>query len=75
MRRNCEAQRFGDGPHHQCFCGAGHAGQQAVATNKDGNQYLVQHFLLAHDDLAHLLEDFFAHRVEVLDAFLESAAS
>ena len=75
MRRNCKAERVGDGAHHQRFRRAGHAGQEAVAADKDGDQDLVEHFFLADDDFAHLLQDRFAHRVETLDALLESAAS
>ncbi len=58
MRRNCEAERVGDGAHHQCFRRARHAGQQAMAADEDGDQDLVEHFLLADDHLAHLLAGF-----------------
>src|ERR1700722_5600037 len=39
--------------------------------DKDGDQYLVQNFLLAHDYFAHLTEDIFTHSVEAFDTFLE----
>src|SRR5580704_13108430 len=49
-----QSQRFGDRPHHQRLCGAGHPGQEAVSANEDADQYLVEDLLLAHDDFAHL---------------------
>ena len=66
-----EAERVGDGAHHQCFRGARHAGHQAMAADEEGDEHLVEHFLLADDDLAYLLQDLLAHRVKALDALLQ----
>ena len=38
----------------QSFRGAGQAGDQAMAADKQRDQNLVEHFLLSDDDLAHL---------------------
>ncbi len=59
-----EAERVGDGAHHQRLRRARHAGQQAMAADEERDQDLVEHFLLADDHFAHLLEDLLAHRSE-----------
>ena len=66
-----QAQRIGNRAHHQCLRGAGHAGDKAMAADKQRDQHLLQHILLADDHLAHLLHDSFAHCVEAIDALLE----
>ncbi len=66
-----EAERLRDGAHHQRLGGAGHAGDQAVAADEERDQDLVEHLLLADDDLAHLREDAVAHGVKALDALLQ----
>ena len=71
MRRNSQAKGVGDGAHHESFRGAGHAGEQAMAADEDGDENLVEHFGLADDDLAHLSEDVLAYGVEMLNALLE----
>ena len=64
-------KRVGDRAHHQCLRGARHARQKAVAADKDRNQNLVEHLLLSHDDLSHLIQDLLAHCMEALDPLLE----
>ena len=66
-----QAQGVGDGAHHQRLGGARHAGHQAMAADKERDQHLLQHILLAHDHLAHLLHDSVAHVVEAFDALLQ----
>ncbi len=42
-----------------------------MSADKDGNEDLFENILLSDDDLAHLLEDSFAHGVELFYALLE----
>ena len=42
-----------------------------MTADKKRNQNLVQHLALSDDDLADLLDNCFAHRVEALDALLQ----
>ncbi len=42
-----------------------------MAADKQRDQNLVQHILLAHDHLAHLGQNSVAHRVKAFDALLQ----
>ena len=66
-----QAQRFGDGAHHQRLGGAGQAGDEAMAADKQRDEDLVEDLILADDDLAYLGEDSIAYRVKSLDALLQ----
>jgi len=66
-----EVQCVGDRTHHQGLRRTRQAGNQTVAAHEECNQHLVQNLVLAHDHLAHLLNDAFAHPVKALDALLE----
>ena len=66
-----QAERVGNGPHHQRLRRAGHAGQQAMAAHEERDEDLVEHFLLADDHFAHLLQNSLAHRMKALDALLQ----
>ncbi len=66
-----EIQRVGDRTHHQSLRRARQACNQTVAAHEERDQHLVQNLVLAHDHLAHLLDDAFAHRVKAFDALLE----
>ena len=57
-----QAERLRDGAHHQRLGRAGQAGDQAMATDKQRGEDLIEHLLLADDHLAHLGEDAFADR-------------
>ena len=59
-----QAQRLGDGAHHQRLRGAGQAGDQAMAADKQRSQNLIEHFFLSDDDLADLSQDVVAHASE-----------
>ena len=80
VRRELDAferqpQRLRNGAHHQRLGGAGQAGDQAMAADKQRGQNLVQHLLLADDYLAHLGENAITHRIKAFDALLQLAAS
>ena len=45
---------------------------QSHRADKNRDQYLVQHLLLANNDFAHLHKDLLAHHLKALDSFLES---
>ncbi len=49
-----QAERLRDGAHHQRLRRAGQAGDQAMAADEQRDENLVEHFLLADDDLADL---------------------
>ena len=66
-----QTQRLRDGADHQRLGGPGQAGDQAMAADKQSDEDLLEHFVLADDDLAHLLHDAVAHRVEALDTLLQ----
>jgi hypothetical protein len=42
-----------------------------VTPYEERDQHLVQNLILAHDHLAHLPDDTFAHRVEAFDSLLK----
>ena len=47
-----QAQGLGDGVDKQGLGQAGHPDQQAVSTAEDGDEHLLYHLFLTHDDLA-----------------------
>src|SRR5215216_7417578 len=47
-----EVQDVGNGPHEQCFCEAGNAGDDRVATNEKCEQHLFDDFVLPDDRLS-----------------------
>ena len=66
-----QAERLRDGAHHQRFGGAGQAGDQAMPADKERGKDLVEHLLLADDDLAHLGENAITDRIKPFDALLQ----
>src|SRR3984957_18049888 len=66
-----EAECLRDGPHHECFGRTGQPGNQAVATDEQGGEDLIEHFILADDDLPHLGENAVTDRIKPLDAMLQ----
>ena len=61
---------FRDGAHHQSFSRTGQARDQAMPTDKQRSEDLIEHLILADDDLAHLGKDAVADRIEPFDAML-----
>ena len=49
-----QAERLRDGAHHQRLRGAGKTGDQAMAADEERGENLIEHLLLADDDLPHL---------------------
>ena len=66
-----QAERLRDGADKQRLRRSGKAGDQAMAADEQRDQNLIEHFLLADDDPADLLDDF---RLGLLEAN-ECAAS
>ena len=66
-----QAKGFRDGAHHQRLGRTGKARDQAMPTDKQRGEDLIEHILLADDDLAHLGKDAFADRMEPFDAMLQ----
>ena len=62
-----QVQRVGQRADHQRLGQARHADEQAVAAGEDGDEQLLEHALLADDDLAQLLADAAVAVVEPLD--------
>ena len=60
MRLNDRFSDAGQRADHQRLGQAGHAFQQAVAAAEEGDQQLLDHLVLADDDLGQLREDLFA---------------
>ena len=42
-----------------------------MAAHEQGDENLLEHVLLAHDDLVHLGQNVVAHHVKAFDAFFE----
>ena len=71
MRLNSRPERLRDGAHHQRLGGAGKTGDQTMAADEERDENLIDHLLLADDDLADLVENAVAHSMEAVDAFLQ----
>ena len=59
-----QAERLRNRADHQRLRRAGKARDQAVAADEQRDENLIEHFVLADDDLADLREDAVAHRLE-----------
>src|SRR6516164_3258008 len=66
-----KTEGFSNGSNHQCLRRARHACHQTVTTNEEGDQHLIENFVLADDNLAHLSDDTFPNSVETFNAVLE----
>ena len=56
-----QSERPGYGADHECFRGAGQTGNQTVAADEQGDQDLLQDFVLPDDDFADLPENAIAY--------------
>ena len=56
---------------HQRLRRARQPGDEAVAADEQRDEDLLEHVLLADDDLVHLREDVVSHRVKVFDALFQ----
>ena len=66
-----DVQDFGQRADHQRLGQAGHAFQQAMAARENSGKQLLDHFVLAHDDLLQLLLHDLAMLAELLQNFAQ----
>ena len=57
MRLNSRPKRVGERLDEQCFCRSRQAGDQAVAADEEGDQYLLEHLVLTDDHAPYLGHD------------------
>ena len=72
MRLNSDIQDLGERADHQRLGQAGHAFEQAVAACENGGEQLLDHVVLADDDLLQLLLHDDAVLAELLQHFAQA---
>ena len=66
-----QPQRLRHGAHQQRLGRSGQSGDQAMAADKQRDQHLFQHFVLADDDAPHLRHNAPLHLLEARDPFFQ----
>jgi hypothetical protein len=66
-----QAEGVGDGADHEGLGGSGEAGEQAMAADEEGDEDLVEDFVLADDDLSYLADNASTDGVEAFDVLLK----